>query len=187
MCSFQDWLMGAVRRLAEKAKQEPEKAETHLEQLLELLGSATKTSLDLQLLLGNLTFNWVLRRRDALLKESHENLSQAAKRALRHHDLGDRQLFGDEQCAEAHTTMVSTAQAGLFSGWNRQSRGQSRGFRSPRSNQRQSSSHGRNSSNNRGRSPAKDSTPRWNQSKRGGKSNAHSSNSSSKRGGRGRK
>jgi hypothetical protein len=132
MLSLQDWLMGTIRRLAEKGLKDPESALDILGKLLGLCDSSSKTGLDLQTLVTNLQHNIVLRRRDALLAETHKGLSDTVRKDLRHNDLGARSLFNEDVCTEAHTSYLATAHADIVTkSLDNQSKRYKGGYKSP--------------------------------------------------------
>lgn len=100
MLSHQDWFLGAVKNLIEKAIAASTDPPEQLSQALEMLQSGSKAGCDAQFLLGNLTFNWVLRRRDAYIRDTFGDLAAMARRTLRLQDLDDPQLFDPDTCRD---------------------------------------------------------------------------------------
>lgn len=100
MLSHQDWFLGAVKNLVEKAIATADEPPEALTQALEMLQSGSKAGCDAQFLLGNLTFNWVLRRRDAYIRDTFGDLAAMARRSLRLQNLDDPQLFDPETCRD---------------------------------------------------------------------------------------
>lgn len=100
--SHQDWLFGAVRLLAEQGMSKLKEVPEQFNQMVELLQSGTRAGFDAQQLSSHLTHNWVLRRRDAYLRETLSDLSDTAKRTLRQTDLDSKQLFDPKICETVH-------------------------------------------------------------------------------------
>lgn len=100
--SHQDWLFGSVRILAEQGMAKLKEIPEQFTQMVELLQSGTRAGFDAQQLSSHLTHNWVLRRRDAYLRETLSDLPDTAKRTLRQTDLESRQLFDPKICETVH-------------------------------------------------------------------------------------
>jgi len=107
--SHQDWFLGSVRLLAEKAIKDMEPVPEHLAQMLELLHSGTRAGFDAQHLVGNLAQNWVLRRRDCYLRDTFWDLQATAKRKLRQNDLGAGDLFAVDTIEAVTKSYIESA------------------------------------------------------------------------------
>ena len=81
----------------------------HLSQMLELLHSGTRAGFDAQHLVGNISLNWVLRRRDCYLRDTFWDLQATARRKLRQNDLCASDLFAVDTIESVTKSYIESA------------------------------------------------------------------------------
>lgn len=107
--SHQDWFLGAVLEIIERHIKSTSSVPDVFNQMRDLLQSGSQAGYDAQKLLGHLQYNWILRRRDAYIRDTFHDLPAAAKRSIRIADLHAPALFDPDVCNDTHRRYADTS------------------------------------------------------------------------------
>jgi hypothetical protein len=106
-CYF-DWFLGSATSMLETITEHPEQSADLVPKALNMVLSGSRAGMDLQKIQVTSLHNITLRRRDAFLNSTFKDLTPAAKKELRHHDLDSPDLFDPVVCTQASKDLLQS-------------------------------------------------------------------------------